>query len=301
MPLTKTEYILESISKIHNKKWEFFIITRIIHAISDDIEFITQQLVRKADGTRALTDLYFPQFNLHLEIDELHHQRQIREDEQRERDIIQVTDHSIEHIKVSDRDEPSTNKELNDIRNEVDRFIEKIMKLKDSLQSQNKFAPWNFENKYLAKSHIERGYISLKDDVVFKTQIEAMKCFGFKGKGYQKGAWEIPDGTHDCVWFPRLYEHFIWNNNLSQDGMRIYEEASHDKSKIEQAKTSISSQKEEEIELGERKHIVFAKAKDVFGFNLLRYVGTFRMNLDASTDTCIRFDRISDKESIRQF
>jgi len=47
MSITKTEYILRSLKKITHKKWEFFVISRILHGLSDDeIEFITQQLMK---------------------------------------------------------------------------------------------------------------------------------------------------------------------------------------------------------------------------------------------------------------
>jgi len=48
-----------------------------------------------------------------------------------------------------------------------------------------------------------------------------------------------------------------------------------------------------------RKHIVFAKARDVLGFNLLRYVGSFKLNFNRSTEDCLIFDRVSEQEAVR--
>ena len=71
MPISKQDYIYRSLKKVSHKGWETFVISRIIHGLDDDdIEFVTQQLVRLSDESRALTDLYFPQFDLHVEVDE---------------------------------------------------------------------------------------------------------------------------------------------------------------------------------------------------------------------------------------
>ncbi|CAH8236387.1 Restriction endonuclease PvuRts1 I (fragment) [Vibrio aestuarianus] len=98
------------------------------------------------------------------------------------------------------------------------------------------------------------------------------------------------------VWFPRLYEHGLWHNELTTDGKRIIERALNNN---EEAILSINKQKERELADGSRKAIVFAKVRDSLGFNLYRYVGTFRMNINESSDTEIIFDRVSEEEKIR--
>lgn len=296
MALNKTEYILKSISKIKNKKWEFFIITRIIHALPDDVEFITQQLVRLSDGNRALTDLYFPQFNVHLEIDEPHHENQKVEDLKREQDIIKRTDHSVVRIQIASNKADKVERTLEDIKSDTDSFTQMILDLREQQLSQSNFVPWDFEHRYTSMPVIKLGRVAIKDNVVFQKQIEALRCFGFKGNGYQRGAWQIPDGSKDWVWFPRLYKHGIWNNQLIDDGMRIIEEALPNK---DEALKSIKKQKARQSSGGSNKFIVFAKAPNSLGFNLYRYVGTFSMNLDESTDTKIIFDRVSDEEKVR--
>lgn len=45
--------------------------------------------------------------------------------------------------------------------------------------------------------------------------------------------------------------------------------------------------------------IVFAKGRGALGFNLLRYVGIFRVSLAESTDTALIFERVNDSEKIR--
>lgn len=64
-----------------------------------DIKFITQQHVTRAEG-RALTDLFFPQLALHIEVDESHHEYNIDNDKVREADIVNATGHKFERINV---------------------------------------------------------------------------------------------------------------------------------------------------------------------------------------------------------
>lgn len=294
MKITQTEYILRSISKIRNKKWEFFIVTRIIHSLPVDVEFVTQQLVRLPNGKRALTDLYFPQFDIHLEIDEKHHKSQLIEDLKRERDIIKRTDHSLIRIEVSDENGNDLCTKI--ISEEVDIIISKILKLRSEQLANNQFAPWDYESRYTAESVIKAGIVSIENNVVFQTQLEALRCFGFKGKGYQRGAWKVPDGTNDLVWFPRLYKHGLWHNELTVNGEKIIERALDNNT---EALASISKQIKDEMEVGIRNFIVFAKARDALGFNLYRYVGTFRMNIYESTTSEIVFDKVKNNEKVR--
>lgn len=290
---TKTDYILRNLRKLSHKTWELFVITRILHELDDDeIEFVTQQLVRRPDGSRALTDLYFPQLDLHLEIDEPFHNHQLRSDEMRQQDIVLVTGHSIERIKVLD--EAGQQKPLHSIRCEVDNFVRLIRGKKESRIIKGHFIAWDWEKKFSSDTIIERGYLDVEDNVTFRKQTEAMRCFGFSGKGYQRGAWTIPDGTQDFIWFPRLFEHYVWHNELTADGKYIFERALND-----EGVKSIAKQIRDAEAYPDRKIIVFAKAKDPLGANLLRYVGTFKLNISASTEKVIRFDLIRNREAIR--
>lgn len=290
--LEKVEYIIKSISKISRKKWEFFIISRIIHKLDDDdIEFVTQQCIRRPNGEYYLTDLYFPQFDIHLEVDEPFHSNKIEEDQRRENDIVLATEHQIKRIKISDQGQ---NQSLSSIRSEVDEFVEFIRFLKIEKLRTNEFSPWDWEHKFSSKPIIERGYLDVADNVTFRTQIEAMRCFGFSGNGYQRGAWTIPDGSTDIIWFPRLYKHFIWHNELSPDGRHIYERALD-----EEGRVSIAKQIKDARAKPDSKMIVFAKSKDTLGANLLRYVGTFKINFDESSLDLIQFDLVRTREPVR--
>lgn len=294
MKMTKTDYILKSLAKVSNKRWEFFLISRIIHQLHDDIEFVTQQLVRGGDGQRYLTDLYFPQFDLHLEIDERHHLTNEELDRFREMDIVQETNHKVKRLKTFEKS--GSDKTLQQIKHEVDDFVGFILQRKNELELNGKFIPWDWESRYSADPIIQRGYIDVDDSVTFRLQAEALRCFGFSGKTIRRGTWHIRDGSGDWVWFPRLYPHYIWNNEISIDGNHIFQRAMNDEAMEHNFRQNQKAASERLVGV-----VVFAKARDSLGSNVLRYVGTFQHNVGASSREAIQFDRIRTRENIRKF
>jgi hypothetical protein len=156
------------------------------------------------------------------------------------------------------------------------------------------FVPWDFEGRYDPQKYIDSGFIDVSHNVTFRRQIEALRCFGFSGKGYQRGVWKIPDGTKDVLWFPRLYPHGNWNNSLEGGGRFILE-----KPITPEGIRSIKDQIKDFNAGKYRHHIVFAKSVDVLGGRLYRYVGTFGVNLNASSEDCIRFDLVRSREPTR--
>ena len=103
MKISKDEYILRNFSKIQHKKWELYVITRIIHLLNDpELEFVCQQLVKTSDNKRYLTDLCFPELNLYCEIDELQHSSKEHSilDDKRMEEIVDATDFVEKRIKM---------------------------------------------------------------------------------------------------------------------------------------------------------------------------------------------------------
>ena len=122
--MDKKEYIIRQLGRTKNKKYEAYVVTRIIHLLNDfSIKFIAQQYVTRPDG-RALTDLFFPQFGLHIEVDEGQHfnQANIKEDKIREADIINATGHEILRIDVT--------KPFEDINDQINAVVKKLKTLR---------------------------------------------------------------------------------------------------------------------------------------------------------------------------
>ena len=121
---TKEQYILRSLSKIKHKKWELYIITRIIHLLDDlTIEFSCQQLIKSKTGKRFLTDLCFLNLNLYYEIDEAQHSSHKHQilDKHRKREIVDTTNFIEKRIKVFNKN--GKDRSIEKINSEVDKFI----------------------------------------------------------------------------------------------------------------------------------------------------------------------------------
>ncbi|MDA9009190.1 hypothetical protein N9K16_04435 [Alphaproteobacteria bacterium] len=293
---SKDDYILRRLSKIHKKKWELFVISRVIHKLDDlDVEFTTQQLVRRPDGSRALTDMYFPQFGIHLEIDEGQHLDKDHEeaDKRRTEDIVSVTDHKVHRIAAAEKHgDKAVDRSLADVKAQTDQFIAEIRALKEQGLTDGSFEKWDFEMRYNPCKYIKEGEIDAGKNVIFRKQKDALTCFGYRGGEYQRGAWKIPDGSGDMVWFPRLYERDDWENEISHDGQVIIERAKHPKDQERTASNLVNG-----FDAGNR--IVFARVKDVLGYTLYRYVGTFLIDLINSNKYEVKFDRIKTREQTR--
>jgi len=294
--MTKDEYILRMMIKISKKRWEFFVISRIIHGLDDlEIEFVTQQLVRLPNGGRALTDMYFPQFGIHIEIDEGQHFsfEHTEADKKREQDIVSVTEHDIWRISAAEKDSAGNIKPLplHLIAIKTDEIIQKLKSLKKTHQQKATFVPWDFEGRYDPYSYEGMNEICITQNVLFRKQAEALRLFGYTGGNYQRGVWHLKNESNSFVWFPRLYRQDNWNNELSADGQKIFERPTSEKTR-EYYETS----SQRSLEASNR--IVFARAKDVLGNVLYRYVGTFKFNKAESSTYESVFDRESTKEAI---
>lgn len=304
MSKLQDEYILRCLSKIRHKKWEYFVVSRIIHKLDDfDIEFVTQQLVRRPDGSRALTDLFFPQFNIHLEIDESHHFKKSvdLDDAIRQQDIIDQTGHEVVRISVWDA-KAGSELPLSTIAYETDNFVQRLQKKRQAQEAQGVFSPWDYERRFDPERIIEKGFISVSDNVLFRRQIDAMKCFGFTGTVWRRGAWRIPDERGYSLWFPRLFEHDVWSNELCEGGRVINERARSEPNLRVKARASLSKQRRDLEKNPDANIIVFSKAKDPLGKQLLRYVGTFKANLGVehfSPDN-LRFELVRDTQQLWQ-
>lgn len=263
--MEKLNHILRQLSKTNKKNLENYVITRIWHKLDDlEIKFITQQYVKRTNGSYALTDMYFPQFNLHVEVDEKHHKSNYNEDSIRERDIISQSGHEIIRIDVD------CSIEL--VNTQVDSLVNRIKNLKSA--SGHLFIKWEPIKETSSATYIEKGYICLEDKVAFKRIVDAINCFGVKYKGWQKGGIEHPVEENVLIWFPKLYSNELWENSISNDDSVIYEKSAIPSKVKEHMNEIISSSIHERI--------VFARVKDNFGHIMYRFKGKYKLDLHQS-------------------
>jgi len=264
--MTKLEFICKQLSKATPKIFEHYVVTRIWHLLNDtDLKFVTQQYVTRRDG-RALTDMYFPQLQKHIEVDEGHHKNQIQSDKIREADIIDATGHEVLRVDVT--------QSLKVINSTIDDIVTKIKAAKND---RTDFKPWNLEEEQSPATYIARGYIDLKDDVAFKRVVDAANCFGgtYKPRAIWKGAVKHPKEDGKYIWFPKLYKNGEWDNSISDDETTITE-------------ICLDKKKEElfpELKIPHTKHIVFAKVKGPLGDIMYRFKGEYEVVSDGTNAT----------------
>ena len=277
MSISKDDYILRAFSKIQHKKWELYVITRIVHLLDDpELEFVCQQLIKTPDHKRYLADLCFPELELYCEVDELQHSSHEHAiaDENRMKEIIDASHFTEKRIQIYDNNLKI--KELTQINEEIDLLIRYIKDRKQEYIANNNFNPWDYYNKYNPEVHIERGYIDTKDNVSFLYHRDALRCFGYDGGHFQRAVWSIK-GSNKGVWFPKLYENDLWNNTLSDDFSRI-EMTKKDHSIID-------------IEFEDVEWYTFAHYKDFLGQTVYKFLGEFHSSRELSTESCRIYTR----------
>jgi hypothetical protein len=209
----------------------------------------------------------------------------------RERDIVERTGHAFLRIEVTHSD--GSARSLAEVLAETDAVVAEIVRRKDEARRRGTFEPWDFEHRYAPERYLARGEITVDGNVLVRRQVDAMRLFGFTGRGWQRGVWFIPGAGGECLWFPRLYEHGMWRNELTAGGTCILERALG-----EEGRASIRQQRTSARWAESEGNVVFARRRDVLGFDMYRYVGTFRMNRNDADEDCIRFDRIRDAERV---
>ena len=287
MTVSQDDYILRTFSKIQHKKWELYVITRIIHLLDDpELEFVCQQLIKTPQNNRYLADLCFPALELYFEVDELQHSKKehLASDKNRMKEIIDASNFTEKRIQIYDSERKI--KSLREINKEVDSIIKYIIDRKKEYISKDKFTPWDYYNKYNPDTHIKRGYLDTKDNVSFLYQRDVLRCFGYGGGHYQKAVWSIKE-TSKGVWFPKLYENKEWNNSLSSNFQRI-EMRRRDDSELA-------------LEFEDVEWFVFAHYKDFLGQTVYKFLGEFHSSRNLSTDFKRVFERKETKINLVKY
>jgi len=209
-----------------------------------------------------MTDLYFPQLRLHIEVDEGFHKKQIELDSLREADIVNATGHEIFRIDVT--------KDIESINRDID-FVVQLLKLKKS--NLVNFRPWQIEAETNPRTYIKKGFIDLDDDCSFYTMADACNCFGknYKSNSVWKGGVRHPIEENTFIWFPKLYQNKDWENTLTLDERRIFEKST----------SPLLTQKhiDKVLKSNLLRRIVFAKVKGPLGDVMYRYKGVFELDM----------------------
>ncbi|KXF79943.1 AbaSI family restriction endonuclease [Enterovibrio coralii] len=255
----KKLHLTRQLQRCTSKRFELYAISRIIHKVDDlDVKFITQQYVARPEGF-ALTDLYLPQLQLHIEIDEGFHKQQVNADKIRELDIVTATQHEVFRIDAS--------VSIEQINQQVDELVTLIKAKIAEEKGKGTFVPWNPEFEHSIARFKALGYVDIVDDVAFKTCMEVCNLFGHNYKGFQGSSTTVPGYPNHKLWFPKLYPNGEWLNELSQGGKEILE---YNIESQEKRAAVIEMNLQQDITM-----IVFARVKNELGQVMYRFRGVF--------------------------
>lgn len=231
--MNKLEYIMNQFKRTHHKKYENYCIERLITLIDNpNLQFITQQMFRRDDEKIALADLYFPQLNVIVEIDEKYHndETQKEADKHREKEILRklknlntVVQFEPECFRIS----AGNNETLESINSRIKEIKEKLEKKINKLGQLE----WNV-NGNTVEEWIEKGIISIDDYAQFNTVWEVSELFN---KGYKEGSQKMYVKCQEnyYFWCPKLKLEDTnvdvpYLNEISIDSKYIYESQKED-------------------------------------------------------------------------
>lgn len=262
LEMVKLKYIIKQLSKTNKKNYENYVVTRIWHKLNDlDYKFVTQQYVIRPNGKHALTDMYFPQLGIHVEVDEGYHKDNVESDKVREYDIVSITGHKVFRVDVT--------KSIIEVNKDIEFIVQEIKNKRNELGPD--FEAWDPIKEISSQTYIDKGYIDLSDNVAFDRIVDAINCFGVQYNGWQRGGITHPKEKDVLIWFPKLYPNELWINSISDDEKVIYEKPA--------IPEKVDSHISEVIEKRHHKRIVFARVIDSLGNIQYKFKGMYNLDI----------------------
>ena len=257
----KLDYMERLFAALHAKRTELYVISGIWHRLNrTDVKFVIQQPIFFPSGNYALADLYLPQLNLWIEINELPHKAKKAADDKRNMDI-QITTKGEQHIIYQYDSTGSSDFDIDDLNYQIDLIVAHI-RLKIAKLGEN-FIPWD-DNYAIRKKHLCK-----KEYLTFKSIDQIAKIFNapIRKRGFLRpGGFALNDGY--VVWTPNT-NNTTWKNILNNTEDEIIEY------KIDKATGGIDRATTQTGFDQAEKRIVFCKYKDFLGNKDYKYIGVF--------------------------
>ena len=267
------EYLFDSIK---SKKTESYVIHRIWNKLDDDrVRFVTQQKITLPNGKYALADLYLPQLNIFVEVNEPYHDKQKEQDKYRNETIVKLTEADQFIIECGKGTDKCEWKSLSEIHQQIDECVTFIKKRITDVGEQLK--PWSMSESLTVEFHKNKGYLNVDDNDALRTIDDICMLTGGvkRDRGFLRagtaGLSQHPDME---LWFPRVNNRSNWLNEKSADGQTIYESNTKDpKKNYDHIEDSIKKNLQ---------RVTFFKFKDNLGIENYFFLGIFRIDAEAS-------------------
>lgn len=295
--INKVKYISEMLNKRTKRKdYENFVINQIYARIDNpELEIVTQKCVRPNKGvdTKNLTkvgknhyliDLYFPQINLAIEVDEGHHEdvKNQLNDKQRENLIKDAVQCDIERIKIckaGTKIPQKYNEIIKEIKNKVVEIKDRISKWE---KDNDKKLKW-ITNDEKIKQVKERKAFDAGEAIHFGGINNVLNLLLGTNR-YHKFQQSGKDFDFYAVWIPKLtvtqddgtvITANGWKNFINENEDEILEYPS-DEDYNEELDTYNKEAGSCPSEWGALKRVVFMNMKDNFGNKCCRFLGVFK-------------------------
>ena len=267
--MDKLEYVARSLSRGTNKVYETYVINAIYQKVNNPNLIIeTQKEIKLENGYRPLIDLFLPQLNIAIEVDEGYHasEAQHNHDIWREKSInSQISKPCIGNSILFER-VIAHDVSLEEINTRIDEIVRLI---NSKIESHTTPLVWKSKEELLEDIK-KRGTIELDD--CFDSNVQIINLvYNRNYSGWQKA-------TYRLLWFPvisdkdddgTLTSRASWQNFFNQTHSIIYERADN---------SSLNERKKEWALADEQNgivRVVFVKDRDSFGKTRKRFAGVF--------------------------
>lgn len=263
----KLNYISRLFQRASKKRTEHYVISRIWHLLDNyDLKMVPQQYVSRGKTNYALTDIYFPQLSIHVEVNEPAHydnENKINKDDKRNTEIETKTGHKVFVI--------DCRQNLEGIHSQISKLIEAINFEANRQKTNQTFKPWRPENEHNPTYWKNKGSFSISDEVSLRTIEDICILFNVDPKktkrGYlRKGGIKHPVFQSLTIWWPSEGQRSGWKNNYDEINGVITETHSDPEKKIGHLNS---------LKKVLETRVVFFHYKDILGLKNYKFVGVF--------------------------
>jgi len=272
----RLDYISRFFQKASSKPIENYVLTRIWHKLeSEDIQMIPQQQVIRREGNYAMTDAFFPQIGLHIEVNEPAHYDspdRIEADKIRLQEIEKNTGHKLEVIDCRPN--------LEIIHARIDEIVRNIHSEIKTRREQGTLKPWRPNESRNPMFWVDKPILRESDDIIMRNIEDICTLFGAdfrktKNGYYRKGAVAHPSQPNTTIWWPSGIPRPDWQN-LSLDNGEIITESHSNPDTIKGHYHRTVGNPE--------KRVVFYLQKDILGFSGYYFFGLYEIDFERSNE-----------------
>lgn len=271
----KLEFITRLFQKTSKKKIEHYVLTRLWHKLDNyDIKMVPQQYVFRTVNDYALTDVFFPQFKLHVEVNEPAHYKdneRIERDIKRNNQIKRNTSHEIRIIDCREN--------IEGIHKQIDNVVNLITNKLNDQKNDDTFKPWDPDKEFSFEYWKKQGMISANNDINFRTIDDICMLFDVDPnrikRGYlRKGGIAHPNSNNIHLWWPSTKKRSGWINKYDDNTGDIFESHQNPDKNKEHLENIINT---------DQSRIIFLQNKDMLGLKSYKFLGVYQLDQDESS------------------